>query len=578
MAYINFTNCTREQYEEAMYSQSYDHRIKIWFNGVELENADRYCEKFTVKPRIVPNGSKSFSLNNFVSKEAELILHDVDSSVIQDQIAISIGTYIDSVEEYEYVPIGIFNIQETPTNDKNKTTIKLRDNSVKFDFGYNAKELIDNNFQLTTDTTYAENTLYYYYNDETHEYILLVQGEDYQIGDNIIGEVYIKPESVTKLQIFQDICSQAGVLTDIQSFAGDSDVLGIYDNRITGRTYIANLAEQCGKIATIDREGKLIFVDLLNLVNWDIPLSVVEKYEIGTKFKIGRVVYESGVIKYETPETTDDTLYIDSSNQYINDNTVDNILEAVQGFEIDSVKTGKVLGNPAIDGYDLITITDQDKTFTTLATHELVYTGTMIQQFDNQISEKLKTENVTLNSEVTFQRWARTNIDSVTAQVEITTGKVATIDTTVNNNYQELLGRFGDYVSDADLITIENSITQLQTDTYTKVEVDTKLTDGSVTKVKSTSGTFDENGLTIEKTDAKTKGNFSESGVTVLDATGSIDSELLFAGYDNDLNETIVRTKNINVTKYLTIGTNSRIEDYVDTEYNDCTGVFWIGD
>ena len=122
------------------------------------------------------------------------------------------------------------------------------------------------------------------------------------------------------------------------------------------------------------------------------------------------------------------------------------------------------------------------------------------------------------------------------------------------------------------------SVTQLQTNTYTKTEINTKLTDGSVTKVSTTAGTFDENGMTIEKTDAKTKGNFNEKGVTVIDATGSTNTELLFAGYDEGLNETIVRTKNINVTKYLTLGTNSRMEDYVDEDNEDCTGVFWIGD
>lgn len=156
--------------------------------------------------------------------------------------------------------------------------------------------------------------------------------------------------------------------------------------------------------------------------------------------------------------------------------------------------------------------------------------------------------------------------------IEALTATVNTIDTTSRNNYQELITKFDDYVPQSQFITVENTVTQLQTDTYTKTQIDTKLTDGSVTKVLSTAGTFDQDGLTIEKTDAKTKGNFNEAGITVMDATGSTNSELLFAGYDENLNETIVRTKNINVSKYLTIGNNSRIEDY-----EDGTGVFYIG-
>ena len=50
--------------------------------------------------------------------------------------------------------------------------------------------------------------------------------------------------------------------------------------------------------------------------------------------------------------------------------------------------------------------------------------------------------------------------------------------------------------------------------------------------------------------------------------------ELLFAGFDNELNQTIVRSENMNVRKYLTIGKNSRIEDY----NNNRTGIFYIGE
>ena len=273
MAYLNFQNCTRQEYEDVLYSQDARNKIKILFNNVELQNADLYCEKFTVKSRIIPNGAKQFSLNNFISKEAELILHDVDLDTIQNQVSISIGTLVNNV--YEYVPIGIFNIQDQPTNDKDKTTIKLRDNSVLFDFYYNAQPLIEEN-----------------------------------------------GGSATKLQILQDICTQANVTCNITSFIGYLDEIGIYDNTITARQYIANIAEQAGKIATINRSGELIFVDLNNLTTWEIPLNIVEKYENGTTYKIGKVVYEDGIVRYETEDSNDDTLFLDGSNNYINNDLV----------------------------------------------------------------------------------------------------------------------------------------------------------------------------------------------------------------------------------------------------------------
>ena len=111
---------------------------------------------------------------------------------------------------------------------------------------------------------------------------------------------------------------------------------------------------------------------------------------------------------------------------------------------------------------------------------------------------------------------------------------------------------------------VETTVRNIQTSTYTKTEVDTKLTDGSVQKVSTTSGTFDSNGLTIEKTNARTKGQFNESGIKILDATSGINQELLFAGYDENLNETIVRAKNITVEKYLTVKDTVRMEKYVN--------------
>lgn len=50
----------------------------------------------------------------------------------------------------------------------------------------------------------------------------------------------------------------------------------------------------------------------------------------------------------------------------------------------------------------------------------------------------------------------------------------------------------------------------------------------------------------------------------VVDATGSSEEILLFAGYDEETDETIVKSKNMTVEKYLTIGANCRFEDYVN--------------
>ena len=268
---------TSEKYKSVIYSGDCRHKLKLLFNGVELTDADVYCESLKVTSRIIPNGSTRFSLDNFVAKEAELVLHDIDTTIIQSPVNISIGTLVDGT--YEYVPIGLFVVQDLPTTDKNKTTIKLRDYAVKFDFGYNAKDIIDEN-----------------------------------------------GGSVTKLQILQDICNKAGVETDITKFYGSNSKIGIYDNSITARTYISYLAEQAGAIATIDRSGKLIFVQLKDLETVEIPLNIVEKYEDGEKYEISRVVYEDAIRKFEYGDESKDTLFINTANPYIDNEVLTNTL------------------------------------------------------------------------------------------------------------------------------------------------------------------------------------------------------------------------------------------------------------
>lgn len=329
---------------------------------------------------------------------------------------------------------------------------------------------------------------------------------------------------------------------------------------------------------------------------YTIPLNIVQSYEDGEDFKLSQVTYESGELYWNKGDNKNDTLYINSANPYItNQKNIDNIYNIVNGLEINSLKLKKQRGNPLLDCYDFIEIQTNNSnglaksglfksgimksmssnaiTYKTLAQNELTYNGKIMQTFDTTITKQAKTTNVSKNNEASLKKYVKSEIDGVKGELTTVVGKVDTIDVKTNNNYQEILNVFDEYTPQSDFLELENNVTRIQKDTYTKTEINQKLTNGSVTKVLTTAGTFDNNGLTIEKTNAKTKGNFNEKGMTIKDATGSTDTELLFVGYDDILNETIVRTKNIKVEKYLTIGKNSRIEDY-----NNGTGVFHIGE
>lgn len=202
-----------KRYQEVIYSGDCNNTLRLKFNGIEYENADLVTEKVTVVSNILESGSKRFSLDNFVSKQCTIIMHDIDLNDIKEPISVEIGTFVDT--DYEYVPIGIFNLQDTPTNDKGKTTLKLRDNRVKFDTPYNAMNLITDN-----------------------------------------------GGSVTLIALLQDICNKVGVELATAEFSGMYKLNGMYDSTVNATNYVAYIAEQSGNIATIGRDGKLYLIDL----------------------------------------------------------------------------------------------------------------------------------------------------------------------------------------------------------------------------------------------------------------------------------------------------------------------------
>lgn len=126
------------------------------------------------------------------------------------------------------------------------------------------------------------------------------------------------------------------------------------------------------------------------------------------------------------------------------------------------------------------------------------------------------------------------------------------------------------------LSSLENRFDMEITETYSKQQIQEIISgvaeDGTVvSSVKSTAGTFDMNGLTIEQSTADTATNINANGMIIYNKTSSVDDPLL------TVNSNGVVAKNVKVSTYLNIGSHSRIEDYTHTDGSVGTGVFWIG-
>lgn len=254
----------------------------------------------------------------------------------------------------------------------------------------------------------------------------------------------------------------------------------------------------------------------------------------------------------------------------VDEEQVQKIYNKVKNLTINSFE-GKTVIDPSIDIGDKIIIDGKSIIYQ----GEMSLSGRFIADIKSKISIKQKQETtVKKESQKIINRRVQSRIDQVegniTTLVEETTNQLSK---EIHNNYQEVIKKLDDIPNNDDIITIQNKVETIQTNSEYAINVAENLQVNGVSKVKTETGyTFDNNGLTIEKTNAKTKSTLNETGLDIKEATGSTERSLLFAGYDNTTGETIVKSKNMTVEKYLTIGKYSRIEDY-----KNGTGVFWIG-
>lgn len=137
------------------------------------------------------------------------------------------------------------------------------------------------------------------------------------------------------------------------------------------------------------------------------------------------------------------------------------------------------------------------------------------------------------------------NADGITETVSKTETAVNSLTEEVESTRQEL----SEVKQTSDQFTVE-----LQ-----------KITDDGVEKVTTKTGfTFNEEGLSITKSDSDISSQITEDGMTVSDSGGA----LLTANHNG------VEAKDLHARTYLIVGGRSRFENYG----SDRTGCFWIGE
>lgn len=131
---------------------------------------------------------------------------------------------------------------------------------------------------------------------------------------------------------------------------------------------------------------------------------------------------------------------------------------------------------------------------------------------------------------------------------------VQTISTATNDALVNLNG---------ELSEITNRVNAAMTAEDVKLSIETELLNGVDKVITATGYTFDDEGLTVSKSNSEMKTTISDDGMIVY----KNDEAMLTA------NNIGVNAVNLHANTYLIIGNNSRIEDYDGNR----TGVFWIG-
>ena len=292
-----------------MYTTSNEYKTKI------LEPSRKFESEIKIGNRVITNNEVTslvlqqqiqqdtvFSIGNSISSILNLnFLHgDIDTND-RDNINVKLGLSVNG--KYEYIPLGIYNIETLSSNDT-VTTIVAYDNMVKFDISY------------------SENSE----NPTLHSVInRLVQ--------------------ITGVEFGGDLYSYNNYSLSVLSGYSCREVLGF-------------VAGVLGCNAIIDRYGKFKFVSIDNNSKLEITTENYFNYSKQTKlYKISKIVNSTDNSLLELGEITDDTVCLSMSNPFINDEIIADLYNKFNGFSFYPFELSWQ-GDPSIDLGDSITITD----------------------------------------------------------------------------------------------------------------------------------------------------------------------------------------------------------------------------
>lgn len=160
-------------------------------------------------------------------------------------------------------------------------------------------------------------------------------------------------------------------------------------------------------------------------------------------------------------------------------------------------------------------------------------------------------------------------IENLAGSIQIireSVGQLTVEDELIRTSVSDLLGLVNSNTGE-----IQQTREQISSINQTAEEIELKIetiNNDGVSKVRNTTGTFNEKGLEIDSTDSTTKTQITPDGMEVFSKSGAMSAPVLSATSAG------VDATNLHAKTYLIIGGRSRFENYGSNR----TGCFWIGD
>lgn len=401
--------------------------------------------------------------------------------------------------------------------------------------------------------------------------------EELNASSYTIGELASRCAGLLNLKVVDIVNVSDGVFDNNYPNGGN------YEGTENIREILDDIAEATQTIYYINNEDKLIF-KRLNIENTSgFVLSKMYQYELesGDNRRLATIVSTT-----ELGDNYSASLSVTGSTQYVRDNglwdmqdnidsLVNNALTAIGSITINQFDCAW-RGNCLLEIGDKITIIKKQGVATAYLLDDVIsYDGAYSQRTKWEYKEEdSESASATSLGEVLKQTYAK--VDKANKKVDIVVSEVDGFDKAISQlqiDTEAITGTVGKLEtltneikedSSKEIETLKKQVEASMTDEDVTIKIQQEL-DNGVNKVTTATGfTFDETGLTVEKSDSEMKTQITEDGMVVKK-----DNQVMLTA-----NNRGVDAVNLHATTYLIIGKNSRFEDFGSNK----TACFWIGD